>query len=125
MKHAEIIRAYAALGRLGKTEIPLETSYRLFKIRKMLRPQWDFQCERMDAILQKYEPRFQMDGSYKFKSQREAEKCVEEMNKAMEEINQMDIDLADIKRPAVKLDTDIRLSMDDIEALADFVDFTE
>lgn len=125
MKHSDIIKAYAALGRLSSTEIPLSISYKLFKLRKLLKPQWDFQNERVDAILSRYETKCQMDGSLKFKNAKEAQKCAGELDKTIEEINDMEIDLADIKKPIIKLDSDIRISMEDIEALSDFVIFEE
>lgn len=125
MKHSDIIKAYAALGRLSNTEIPLSISYKLFKIRKLLKPQWDFQNERVDAILSRYETKCQADGSLKFKNVKEAQKCAGELDKTIKEINDMEIDLADMKKPIIKLDSDIRISMEDIEALSDFVIFEE
>lgn len=125
MKHSEIIKAYGALSRLSNTEVPLSIGYKLFKIRKMLRPQWEFQNERVDSVLNKYETRCQMDGSLKFNSVQEAEKCAGELDSLMKEMNDMEIDLADFSRPVIKLDTDMKISIDDIDALSDFVNFVE
>lgn len=125
MKHEKIIKAYMVLDRLSKDEIPLAISYKLFKVKKLLQPQWDFQTERVEAIINKYDPKRLPDGSMKFKSKSEGEKCAQELNDKIKEIGDMDISFADMKKPIINLDTDIRLSVSDIDALNDFFTFEE
>ncbi len=125
MKHSDVIKAYMVLSNISSDEMPLSISYKLFKVKKMLQPQWDFQKERIDSVMKKYEPVRQMDGSIKFRNRKDGEKCANELNKMMEEIDEMEIDFADIKRPSICLDTDINLSIADIDALSPFVEFTE
>lgn len=125
MKHAKVIDAYMVLDRMSRDEIPLSTSYKLFTVKKMIQPQWDFQNERIDSVLEKYHPVRQLDGSLQFKNKKEGEKCANELNAMVEEIGEMEIDFADFKRPVIKLSTNISLSVADIEALSPFIDFQE
>lgn len=125
MKHSNVINAYTVLSRMSHDEIPLSTSYKLFTVKKMIQPQWDFQKERVDSVLEKYHPTRQMDGSLQFKNKKEGEKCANELNEMIKEVGEMEIDFADFKRPAIKLDTNINLSVSDIEALSPFIDFQE
>ena len=125
MKHSDVIKAYMVLNKMSSDEIPLSISYKLFKVKKMLQPQWDFQNERIDSVMKKYNPARQMDGSLKFKNKKDGEKCADELNKMMEEIAGMEIDFADIKKPLIHLDTDISLSIADIDALSPFIEFIE
>jgi len=125
MKHSQIVKAYLALDRMSSNEMPLALGYQLFKIRKLLKPQWDFQREHLATMLKKYNPTELMDGTYKFKTPEEGEKCAIELNAELEKMNNMDVELADFKRPTIHLDTDIKISIEDIDALSDFVNFVE
>lgn len=125
MKHSDIIKAYMVLNKMSSNEIPLSISYKLFKVKKMLQPQWDFQKERMDSVIEKYNPQRLPDGSLKFKNKKEGEKCAEELSKMMEEIADMEIDFANAKRPQIQLDTNINLSIADIDALSPFIEFVD
>lgn len=125
MKNSEIIKAYTVLNRISADEMPLSISYKLFKVKKLLQPQWDFQQERCDSVIKKYNPKKLYDGSMQFKSKAEGEKCANELNELVEEIGEMEIDFADIKKQTIRLDTDIKLSISDIDALSSFIDFEE
>ncbi len=125
MKHEKIINAYMALERMSGTEIPLSISYKLFKIKKMLQPQWDFQRERIDAVIQKYKTQTNMDGSISIQNDEDKEKCVTELNDMIKEINDMDVDLNYVDKQEISLDTNIKMTISDIDALSDFINFTE
>lgn len=125
MKHSEVINAYIVLERLSSGEMPLSVSYKLFKTKKLLQPQWDFQKERIDTIMNRYAPQKLMDGSVKFRNKKEGEKCASELNEMINEIGNMDVEFADLKKPTISLNTDINLSIDDIDALSPFIDFIE
>ena len=125
VKHSKAIRAYMAIANMSNDKIPLSISYKLFKVKKMLQPQWDFQNERTNAIIKKYKPTQLFNGGLKFKSKAEGEKFAKEVNDMIAEIGEMDIDFAEIKKPVISLDTNINMSVDDIDALSDFIEFKE
>ena len=116
MIQSKIVSAYKALTKLSQQDLPIRLAFDLFKIKQQLQPQWDFQIEEETkaAATAKQLP----GGRLEFPSPEE----VEAFRKRIAEIGDMDVDL-EIKKASIPLTAEIRLSVEDIEALKDFVEF--
>ena len=69
MKQKDYINAYKVIQKYQDKELSLDVSYGLFKVKKLLQPQWDFQLERESAIFTKYSPEQNEEGNLKFKDE--------------------------------------------------------
>ena len=125
MKQGKIIRAYKTLNKLSQEKLPLAVSHKLWTLSRVLQPHWDFQTEKEAEVFEKYDPKFNEDGSMDFGSKEKAEECRAEYEKTVKEIAELDVDLGDYKKVVLHLDDKLDISISDIEALSDFVDFVE
>lgn len=125
MKQSTIIRAYKTLNTLSAQKLPLSVSHKLWTLARTLRPHWEFQAEKEAEVFQRYEPKYNDDGSMDFGSDERAKECKAEYEKTVNEIADLDVDLGDYKKIILHLDDKLDLSIGDIEALSDFVDFVE
>lgn len=118
MKQFRIIKAYKALTKLGQQDLPIRLAFDLFKIKRALQPQWDFQVDEENRMTAG--ANVNADGSVVFESPAEAEA----FRQRLKEISAMDVDLK-VKPVQVPLSIPgLKLSMEDIEALDGFVQFT-
>ena len=118
MKQSKVINAYKALTKLGQQDLPIRLAYDLFKIKKVLQPQWDFQVdeEKRATAGATVNP----DGTVTFASPEAAAA----FRQRLKEMGEIDVDL---KVQPVQIPLSIpglTLSMDDIDALDCFVQFT-
>ena len=125
MKNAKIISAYKALATIGEQKLPLSVSHKLWTIKKMLEPHWEFQVEKEQEVIQKYKPVIAPDGAVTFKSDEDAKACREEYEKTVNELADLEVELGDYKKVVLHFDDKIDLSVQDIEAFSDFVEFAE
>ena len=125
MKQAKIIQAYKVLNNISQQKLPLSVSYKLWTIARMLQPQWEFQKSEEAKVIEKYNPVMNDDGSMSLGSEERAKECKAEYEKTVAEIAEMDIDLGEFKKVALHLDDNIDISIVEIEALSEFVDFVE
>ena len=125
MKQFKIIRAYKTLDNLASQKLPLSVSHKLWTLAHTLQPHWDFQTEKEAEVFKKYEPTYDKDGSMNFGTEERAMECKAEYEKTVAEIANLDVDLDDFKKIVLHLDDKIDISIADIEALSDFVDFVE
>ena len=116
MLQSKIVSAYKALTKLSQQDLPIRLAFDLFKIKQLMQPQWDFQIEEETkaSMSAKQLP----GGRLEFPSPEEAEA----FRKKIAEIGEMDVEL-EIKKASIPLTAEIRLSVEDIEALKDFVEF--
>lgn len=125
MKQKDIIKAYKAIEKYEQKPIPLKASYALFKTKKLIQDQIDFQNKEEREIYKKYKPTPQEDGSLKFDSQEKAVEFAKEFDAKIKEIIDIDVDLGEFKKFKIPVDQIIDISVEDIEALEPFIDFEE
>ena len=125
MKQSTIIRAFKALNNIYGQKTSLSVSHKLWTLRQKLAPQWDFQTEKEQEVIQKYEPDIMPDGTVKFKSKEDEMACMKEYAKTVDELSDIDVDMDDYKKIILHLDDKLELSIEDMEALSEFIDFVE
>ena len=125
MKQSTIIKAYKVLNKLYGEDLPLPVSYKLYRLRSQLAPQWNFQNEKEREIFTKYSPSINTDGTLSFKDDNERDAFTKEFTELCNTMAELDADIGEVKKFAIKLSDGISLSMEDIEALQDFIDFEE
>ena len=126
MKQKDIILAYKAITNFNQNEknkknASVRTTHDLFIIKKLLEPHWQYQSELERDIFQETKAKMLENGDIEFKSQEQKDKFFEKLN----EVSNLDIDLGDFTKVKIKLDEDINIPMDDMEALDPFVEFVE
>lgn len=116
MKQSNIVGAYKVLTKLSQQDLPIRLAFDLFKIKQQLQPQWDFQIEEETkaSAAAKQLP----GGRLEFQTTEEADA----FRKRLAEIGEIDVEM-EIKKPSIPLTAEIRLSVEDVEALKDFVEF--
>ena len=117
MKQHQFVSAYKVLQKLEQKELPLDISYKFFKLKQSLSEQWEFQLEREKAIIDKYKPVFnetQLDF--------ESEEAQAGFTKEISELADMDV-FTDENKVKIDFNNRIELSISDIEALDPFVQF--
>ena len=125
MKQSKIIRAYKTLLALSEQKLPLSVSHKLWTLMTKMAPQWEFQSKQEQDLIAKYEPEIAQDGAVKFKSEEEENACKEEYTKLVSELADLDVEWDENKKTQIHLDDKLDISIGDIEALKDFVDFVE
>ncbi len=115
MKQFKILNAYRTLEVLSENELLTETEqWKLYKLRKLLKPHIDFQSEREDAVREKYRDNIKPDGRIEGKP-------AELFLKDMQAIQNLEVELEEFTRPQVKMVKGITLKT--IEPLEDFIEF--
>lgn len=118
MKQYAIIKAYKALTKLGQQDLPIKLAFDLFKIKRALQTQWDFQVDEEAKLTAG--TTVNPDGSVTFETPEKAEA----FRARLKELASIDVDLK-IKPVQIPLSIPgLKLSMDDIDALDCFVQFT-
>lgn len=118
MKQAAIIKAYRAINKLGQQDLPIKLAFDLFKIKQALQPHWDFQVDEENKLA--VNAKVNADGSVTFDSPEAAEA----FRQKLKELSDIDVDLK-ITPARIPLSIPgLTLSMDDIDALDCFVQFT-
>ena len=118
MKQFRIIKAYKALTKLGQQDLPIKLAFDLFKIKQALQPQWDFQLDEENKLTAS--AKVNADGSVTF----DTPEAAEMFRKKLKDLSDIDVDLK-ITPARIPLSIPgLTLSMDDIDALDCFVQFT-
>ena len=125
MKQSKIIRAYKVLESLYNQKTSLAVSHKLWTLRKLLAPQWEFQEEKEKEVFMKYSPEALPDGKLKFKSEEESKACLDEYQKLITELSDLDVDLGEFNKIVLHADDKLDISMEDMDALSEFIDFVE
>lgn len=115
MKQSKIIKSYQLMESLASVqELNTDEQWSIYQLRKTLRPHYDFQAEREEAIRQKYLPVANENGDL---PNEEATKFLKEL----EELGNMEIDMPEIIKPKIRLVKG--LSFVTAEQLEDFIEF--
>lgn len=118
MKQFRIIKAYKALTKLGQQDLPIRLAFDLFKIKQALQPQWDFQLDEENKLTAS--AKVNADGSVTF----DTPEASAAFRQRLKELSDIDVDLK-VKPVQIPLSIPgLTLSMDDIDALDCFVQFT-
>lgn len=125
MKQSNIIRAYRTITNLSEQKLPLAVSHKLWTVMRTLTPHIEFQREKEQEVIGKYKYDVAPDGTVKFESQEAEEAFKQEYAKTVDEIANLEVDLDGYKKVILHFDDKIDLSVDDVEALSDFVEFAE
>lgn len=122
MKQYKIINAYKIIQDIEKKdkEYPLTISHAIFKVKRALQDQWDFQIAEEQKIFAKYHPKQLEDGRFQVDSE---ELGAEWMDK-LTQLSNMDVDI-DYSKPQIRITDDVGLTVREVDALSDFVDFIE
>lgn len=125
MKQKDIIKAFHALQKYEEKDLPIRISYSLFKVKKLIEDQVEFQLNAEQEIFQKYKPTSNEDGSLKFESEEQAREFAQEFSNKIDEIGEIEVELDLKNKPKISLDQIVDMSIEDIEALEPFIEFTE
>ena len=118
MKQFRIIKAYKALTKLGQQDLPIKLAFDLFKIKQALQPQWDFQLDEENKLTAS--AKVNADGSVTF----DTPEAADMFRQKLKDLSDIDVDLK-VKPVQIPLSIPgLTLSMDDIDALDCFVQFT-
>lgn len=118
MKQFKVIKAYKALTKLGQQDLPIKLAFDLFKIKQALQPQWDFQVDEENKLTTS--AKVNPDGTVSFDSPEAADA----FRQKLKDLSDIDVDLK-ITPARIPLSIPgLTLSMDDIDALDCFVQFT-
>lgn len=116
MKQSKIIAAYKALQTFSDAKLPTIIAYKLYKLKKALEPQYEFQGEQEQVIVEDTGAQVKPDGTVTFKDkQTQADFFVK-----MKELANMEVDL-DIQPIELSIDDLPRVSVNDLESLSDFI----
>lgn len=118
MKQQEYINAYKVIQKFENEKLPLDISFGLFKVKKLLQDQWDFQVSREKEIFELYNPKVTEEGTFVFKSKDDEKGFTEDFTELMN----MDVDKT-IDKIHIDFGSRIEMSISDIEALSSFVEF--
>lgn len=117
IKQSKLIMAYKATEKLAdKPALDEQALWALYGIRRKLRPNAEYQSERENAIRQKYVPYANENGE--ISGQRYSE-FLDELNA----VGELDVDLGEITKIDIPFSKELGLTLHDIEALEDFVNF--
>lgn len=117
MKQYQISNAYQSIEKISDNEnLTSIDQWKLYKLRKVLRPHIEFQEERKQAILKKFKPYANEDGVL------EGEKMQEYVNEIQDMLN-LDVEIESFTKPTICLVKGITCIQ--IEQLEDFIEFTE
>lgn len=118
MKQFEAIKAYKALINLGREKMPADTAYKLFKLKKILQPEFDFQVEQERKCAEMRNAVVDEKGIYKTDNPEDMKALVDDLR----ELAQMDCNI-EVEPVEIVVDGSLKLSPDDMEALEAFVVF--
>ena len=117
MKQYQIINAYKSLEILSDNEHLTDfDQWKIYKLRKLLRPHIEFQQERESAIQEKYQAFADDKGILK-------DEKAQEYMKELQELSQLTVDVEPFTKPEIKVSKGMTLKI--IEPLEDFIEFTE
>ena len=125
IKQSKIVRAYKALEKTSGQKLPLKISHKLWSLAKLLEPHVNYQKEKEQEVLDKYGKFMNADGSFNFKDEETMRAFAEEMNDTIDRAGEEDVELIDYEKVVLKTDSGLELSIEDIDALSDFVEFEE
>ena len=121
MKQGHIIAAFKITDRfMDDTELPNDIVYALFRVRKIIQPQIEYQVKRQEKLIEKYKGVKQEDGGIIFENDEDRAA----FDKAMMDLADTDMDIGKFEKIPFRLDNRCKLTLADIIVLDDFLEFT-
>lgn len=117
-KQSKAVQAYKAIDKMAKGALPLPVSYSFFKLKKALQCHIEFQISKEQELFDQYQPVFNEDGIWTFKSEDDKNEFVKKIN----EIGELDVEI-DSNIITISQTSGITMSIEDMEALDAFVEF--
>lgn len=119
MIQKQAIEAYRVLVKMGGMALPIPTAYKLYQMRKMLEPIYEFRIEQEKPIIERCHGVWR-DGTLSFASQEDFEQA----QKALDELDLMELE-EPITAVALKMEdvSNTALTMDDLACLDGFIIF--
>ena len=114
MKQSKIITAYNTAEQLVECNLTDQEQWEVCKLRQFLRPNYEFQQERENAIREKYSSFIDMNGMI---NGEKAQEFVKEINA----IGDVEVELEERKKPQIKFTKGITFKI--TEPLEDFIEF--
>lgn len=114
MKQSKIISTYNTLSQLADFDFSENEQWEIYKLRKFLRPHFDYQQEREDALREKYSGDIDEEGMIKGEA---AQSFMKDMNA----IANLEIELEEFEKPKLHVVKGVTCKL--IEPLEDFVEF--
>ena len=114
MKQYMIIQAYNATEKLSECDLTEKEQWEIYKLRKFLRPHFEFQQEREEEIKKKYSSYVDSDGKV---NSDKAQDVINDLNN----ISNLDVELDEYKKITIKMTKGITCKI--IESLEDFIEF--
>ena len=119
MKQFKIVKAYQATENMSKCEkLDAETLWSIYQLRKKLYPHVEFQAEREDALREKYAEFADEDGVIKGEPYTNYVKDLSEIATMDKEVNIPD-------KITIKLQDEMGITVQMMEALDEFVNFVK
>lgn len=118
MNQEKYVNAYKVIRKYESEKMPLDISYGLFKVKKILQDQWDFEVAKEQEIFDRYNPVIDDNGNFRFESAEDQTNFAKEIS----DLLSMEVD-EDFDKVKINFDNKIEMSLSDIEALSDFVEF--
>lgn len=119
MTQEQIVKAYKTIQKYETRELPLDISLAFFKLKKALTDQWEFQLNEEQKIFEKYPAKQNESGSLTF----ETTEAQEGFAKAIQELSEVE-SMEDFKKIPVEIGDRMNLSINDLEALDEFMKIT-
>lgn len=120
MTHKQAIEAYKTIERLSTQPLPVKGAYALHRLKRRLTPEWEFQLQRENRLLDELKPESVEGTNVRFKTPEDAATW----RAQMAELDEMELDY-DIEPVRVNLGEDARITLEDIDMLDGFVIFEE
>ena len=118
MKQSRIINAYSITEALSSSEsLTTMGKWVLYSVRKTLSPHYEFQMEENKKLIEKYNGKVS-ENTIQFETPEDATAFQKEFN----EIEELEIDM-DFKKQEVKLSDIPDITIKQMEALEDFIEF--
>lgn len=115
MTQSKLIKAYKAMESLALVdELTAKEQWEIYNVRKKIRPHYEFQIERENAIREKYAEYADGDGELVGDK---AEEFINEIN----ELLNMEVDMESDKKPQIRFVKGINFIT--AESLEDFIEF--
>jgi len=118
MKQQNVVSAYKTILRFEKEELPLDISLAFFRLKKALSDQWEFQIKEEEKIFEKYPSKQDENGNLVFNDAETKAKFAE----AFAELADLEV-LEDFEKIPISIGDRMKLSIADVEALDNFIEF--
>lgn len=121
MKQIQLVEAYKTLKKMANIPMDITTSFKLMKLKKRLEEYYQFEEQEEMKMFNEFHGELINDGrSMQFPTQEDANA----FSKKWQELKDMEVEI-EIEPIPVMLDQDIRLTIQDMEALDGFIQFIE